>query len=129
MLQLPLLSVSVPSPPTHVGAKTVNSTAIKVTWQLPLQPNGEISFRLYYWQSSEGWGTRKRAYDGPGFESTVAGLHEYVAYTFFVQAYNVKYSWNSIAVNVSETTHPAGKITVKIINSFQRSYPKEKHGE
>ncbi|XP_068670555.1 receptor-type tyrosine-protein phosphatase F-like [Montipora foliosa] len=96
-----------PSPPTHVGAKTVNSTAIKVTWQLPLQPNGEIFFRLYYWQSSEGWGTRKKAYDGPGFESTVAGLHEYVAYTFFVQAYNVKYSWNSIAVNVSETTHPA----------------------
>ena len=97
-----------PSPPTKFAAKTVNSSAIKVTWQAPLHPNGEIFFQLYYWQSSEGFGTRKAAYDGPRFEFLVVGLHEFVTYTFMVEAYNVKYSWRSTAVNVSETTHPAG---------------------
>lgn len=99
-----------PSPPTKVAAKTVNSSAIKVTWQAPLHPNGEIFFRLYYWQSSGGFGTRKPAYDGPMLEFVVAGLHEFVTYTFMVEAYNVKHSWKSAAVNVSETTHPAGNV-------------------
>ena len=88
----------------------MNSSAIKVMWQAPLSPNGEIQYRLYYWQSSEGSGTRKLAYDGPEFEYTVTGLHEYVTYTFMLQAYNVKYSWSSGAINASETTHPAGNI-------------------
>lgn len=98
-----------PSPPVNVVAKTVNSTAIKVTWEAPLNPNGEILYRLYYWQSSEGAGTKKLAYYGPLLEHIVAGLHEYVTYTFMLQAYNVKHSWSSTATNATETTHPAGK--------------------
>ncbi|KAL9967588.1 hypothetical protein ACROYT_G025850 [Oculina patagonica] len=96
-----------PSPPVNVVAKTVNSTAIKVTWQVPLNPNGEIYYRLYYWQSSEGAGTKRRAYDGPLLEHIVAGLHEFVTYIFMLQAYNVKHSWSSTATNATETTHPA----------------------
>ena len=97
-----------PSPPVNVVAKTVNSTAIKVTWGAPLNPNGEILYRLYYWQSDQGAGTKRLAYDGPLSEHVVVGLHEYVTYTFMLQAYNVKHSWSSAAMNVSETTHPAG---------------------
>ena len=91
-----------------VVAKTVNSTAVKVTWQVPLNPNGEIFYRLCYWQSSTGAGTKRLAYDGSLLEHVVVGLHEYVTYTFMLQAYNVKYSWSSAATNATETTHPAG---------------------
>lgn len=93
----------------------MNSTAIKVTWRAPLQPNGEISYRLYFWQSSQGFETSKLAYDGMLLEYTVADLHEYVTYTFMIQAYNVKYSWKSTGTNVSETTHPAGKFLTSSI--------------
>jgi len=93
----------------NIAAKTVNSTAIKVTWQAPLHPNGEIYYRLYYWRSSEGVGTKRLAYDGPLLGHTVTGLHEYVTYTFTLQAYNVKYFWNSTATSATETTHPAGE--------------------
>lgn len=48
-------------------------------------------------------------------EYTVADLHEYVTYTFMIQAYNVKYSWKSTGTNVSETTHPAGKFLTSSI--------------
>lgn len=94
----------------NIVAKTVNSTAIKVTWQEPLYPNGDIYYRLYYWQSSEGAGTKRLAFDGPLLEHIVAGLHEYITYTFMLQAYNVKYLWTSEAINATETTHPAGEI-------------------
>ena len=96
----------------NIVAKTVNSTAIKVTWQAPLYPNGEIYYRLYYWQSIEGAGTKSLAYDGPSLGHTVTGLHEYVTYTFMLQAYNFKYLWTSKAINATVTTHPAGKTFV-----------------
>ena len=110
-LLLDILSsvILAPSPPVNIAAKTVNSTAIKVTWQAPLYPNGEIYYRLYYWLSSEGVGTKRLAYDGPLLGHTVAGLHEYVTYTFTLQAYNVKYFWNSTATSATETTHPSGE--------------------
>ena len=101
-----------------IVAKTVNSTAIKVTWQVPLYPNGNISYRLYYWLSSEGAGTKRLAYDGLSLVHTVAGLHEYVTYTFMLQAYNVKYLWTSKAINASETTHPAG-MTFTVYNDVK----------
>ncbi|KAJ7370453.1 hypothetical protein OS493_032344 [Desmophyllum pertusum] len=87
--------------------KQLNSTAVKVTWQVPLNPNGEIFYRLYYWQSSTGAVTKRLAYDGSLLEHVVVGIHEYVTYTFMLQAYNVKYSWSSAATNATETTHPA----------------------
>jgi len=93
----------------NIVARTVNSTAIKVTWQAPLNPNGEINYRLYHWQSNEGVGTELLAYDGPLLEHTVAGLHEFVTYTFMLQAYNVKHLWTGTAINATETTHPAGE--------------------
>ena len=108
-----MVSVLEPSPPTNLVAKTLNSTAIKVTWQRPLHPNGEILYRVQYWQSSGELG--KKSHVEPGLELTVAGLHEYVKYTFSVQACNSRYS--SILVNVSERTHPAGKITVGLLGS------------
>ena len=86
----------------------MNSTAIKVTWEKPLHPNGKIFYRLYYWQTREGAGTKLVAYEGPLMEYVVGGLHEYVPYTFMVQAYNVRYSWSSAGTNATETTHPAG---------------------
>lgn len=86
----------------------MNSTAIKVTWEKPLHPNGEIFYRLYYWQTREGAGTKLVAYEGALMEYVVGGLHEYVPYTFMVQAYNKRYSWSSAGTNATETTHPAG---------------------
>jgi len=77
-----------PSPPVNIVAKTINSAAIKVTWQTPLYPNGEINYRLYYWLSSEGVGTKRLAYNGPSLEHTVAGLQEFLTYTLMLQAYN-----------------------------------------
>ena len=50
----------------------------------------------------------------------MADLHEYVTYTFMIQAYNVKYSWRSTGMNVSETTHPAGKFPTS--NITHRSF-------
>ena len=99
-----------PSPPTDLTTHTLNSSAIRVSWQIPLNANGEILYRLYYWQNSEGPGSRKLIYDGPLLEYIVAGLHEYVTYTFMLLAYNVRFEWSSTAVNASETTHPAGKL-------------------
>lgn len=110
----------------NIVAKTTNSTAIKVTWQAPLYPNGEINYRLYYWLSSEGVGTKRLAYDGPSLEHTVAGLHEFVTYTFMLQAYNVKYLWNSTAINATETTHPAGE-TFIVYNT--RFFPGRQYGQ
>ena len=109
----------------NIDAKTVNSTAIKVTWQAPLYPNGDIYYRLYYWQSSEGAGTKRSAYDGPLLEHIVAGLNEYVTYTFMLQAYNVKYLWTSEAINATETTHPAGE-TFIVYNP--RFFPGQQYG-
>ena len=102
----------------NIAAKTLNSTALKVTWEAPLHPNGEINYRLYYWQSSEGVGTKRLAYDGPLLEHTVAGLHEYVTYTFMLQAYNVKNVWTSAATNATETTHPAGDTFIDFTDLF-----------
>ena len=99
-----------PSPPTDLTTHTLNSSAIRVSWKIPLNPNGEILYRLYYWQNSEGPGSRQLIYTGSLFEYIVAGLHEYVTYTFMLLAYNVRFEWNSTAVNTSETTHPAGKL-------------------
>ena len=99
-----------PSPPTDLTTHTLNSSAIRVSWQIPLNPNGEIFYRLYYWQNSEGPGSRKLIYDGPLLEYIVAELHEYITYTFMLLAYNVRFEWSSTAVNASETTHPAGKL-------------------
>jgi len=39
----------------------------------------------------------------------VAGLHEFVTYTFMLQAYNVKHLWTGTAINTTKTTHPAGE--------------------
>ena len=106
----------------NVVARTVNSTTIKVTWGVPLNPNGEIYYRLFYWQTSEGAGTKSLAYEGPLLEHTVAGLHEYVSYTFMVQAYNVRYTWSSTGTNATETTHPAGKLFSDLFITLRCGY-------
>ena len=87
----------------------MNSTAIKVTWEEPLHPNGVIFYRLFYWRTSEGAGSKRLAYNGSLLERVVGGLHEYVLYTFVVQAYNARYSWRSAGTNATDSTHPAGK--------------------
>ena len=99
-----------PSPPTDLTTHTLNSSAIRVSWQIPWNPNGEIFYRLYYWQNSKGPGSGQLIYDGPLLEYIVAGLYGYVTYTFMLLAYNVRFEWSSTAVNASETTHPAGKL-------------------
>ena len=110
-----------PSSPRNLSAKSINSTAVKVTWISSQNPNGEIQYRLFYWQSSEGPGAKRQAYDGPALEHVIAGLHEFVAYTFTLLAYNVKYSWSSPVVNSTETTHPEGKrmLEKKFIGCFE----------
>jgi len=99
----------------NIVAKTINSAAIKVTWQTPLYPNGEINYRLYYWLSSEGVGTKRLAYNGPSLEHTVAGLQEFLTYTLMLQAYNA-----------TETIRPAGE-TFIVYNT--RFLPGRQYGQ
>ena len=48
-------------------------------------------------------------YEGLDTFYVVAGLEEYVVYTFTVVSFNIKYGWTSEQVVAKETTHPAGK--------------------
>ncbi|XP_067022800.1 receptor-type tyrosine-protein phosphatase delta-like isoform X6 [Acropora muricata] len=97
---------AVPSPPRNVTAQSLNSTAIKVTWDEALHPNGIISYKVYKRRSVEKEDADQQIYDGLDTVYIAAGLEEYVKYTFTVVSLNVKYQWTSQRVIAMETTHP-----------------------
>lgn len=90
-------------------AKSVNSTAIKITWIKALHPNGIISYELYKRLSKEDGQNDQMVYAGTGTSHVAAGLQEYVMYTFTVVSVNIRHKWKSKPVVVMETTHPAGQ--------------------
>lgn len=108
-----LSAVSEPYPPTNLSAKSINASAISVSWQAPSKPNGEIEYRLYIRLSNEEPGSNRPVYDGRALVHVVSGLQEFVEYTLTLVAFNVKYSWNSTVVLLNITTLPDSKFAAR----------------
>ncbi|KAJ7370454.1 hypothetical protein OS493_032345 [Desmophyllum pertusum] len=89
------LQVKEPSPPRNLTAKSVNSTAIKVTWVKALYPNGVIHYRLYMRVSDEEEQANQSVYEGMDTAYVLSGLEEFVKYIFTVVSFNKKKNWTS----------------------------------
>ncbi len=99
--------LSGPSPPRNLTAKSINSSAILVSWVTPVNLNGKIKYRLSFNKRSE------LVYDGNGTRYLVSNLKPYTQYTFSLVAYNIKYNLTSAAVHTLESTPQDGKFFLK----------------
>ena len=98
-----------------MSAKSVNSTAVRVSWVQPNDPNGEISYKLSYRKSNKPPSADIDVYHGTDTQYTVAGLEEYVLYHFTVVAFNrIHEDWISPSAFAVETTHPAGRVSLRL---------------
>ena len=102
-------SILEPSPPRNVTAKSVNSTAIRVSWFKALNPNGKINYKLRVRLSGEKEEESRPVYEGNDTTYLVTGLQEYVKYAFTVVSFNIKNKWESKPVVAVESTRPSGK--------------------
>ena len=102
-------SILEPSPPRNVTAKSVNSTAIRVSWVKALNPNGKINYKLRVRLSGEKEEENRPVYEGNDTTYLVTGLQEYVKYAFTVVSFNIKNKWESKPVVAVESTRPSGK--------------------
>lgn len=99
----------VPSAPQNLSTKTLNATAIRVSWKEPKKLNGKIKYRLSCERTGEPSSVAKLLYDGNNTQFIVSDLKPYTRYIFSVTAYNVKYNLSSSEVFTEETTDQAGK--------------------
>ena len=102
-------SIPEPSPPRNVTARSVNSTAIRVTWVEALNPNGKINYKLYVRLSGESEEENRLVYERNDTMYIVAGLEEFVNYTFTVASFNIRNKWTSKPIVAVESTRASGK--------------------
>lgn len=100
-------SIPEPSPPRNVTARSVNSTAIRVTWVEALNPNGKINYKLYVRLSGESEEKNRLVYERNDTMYIVAGLEEFVNYTFTVASFNIRNKWTSKPIVAVESTRPS----------------------
>ena len=105
-----IFDLAEPSPPLNLSTQSVNSTAILVSWQQPVDSNGKIKYRLSINTGSEQSAFYQVVYDGNNTQYLVSDLKPFTKYNLQVTAYNVKYNLSSLSVVAMETTSQAGRL-------------------
>ena len=91
----------------NVSAVNVSSSAINVTWETPLVPNGIVrEYQVTYYQTSLGDANSTATRTENTF-LVITGLQFFTEYTVFVQAFTIQLGVESDRVN--ETTNQDGK--------------------
>ena len=96
-----------PSTPQNLSAQSISSTEIQVSWKAPVNTNGNVKYRLSFYNASEPSAAPKLVYDGNATQYLVSNLMPYTLYTFEVTAYNVKYNLSSASTDTLEKTDQA----------------------
>ena len=96
-----------PSTPQNLSAQSISSTEIQVSWKAPVNTNGNVKYRLSFYNATEPSAAPKLVYDGNATQYLVSNLMPYTLYTFEVTAYNVKYNLSSAATDTLEKTDQA----------------------
>lgn len=99
---------AVPTVPRNVKARSINSTAIQISWMEPEFPNGVIVYHLFYRQQGEE--DMKLAFAGSEKQFVVTGLKLIIAYEFKVEAYNIRLGKSGPNQTIVARTSSAGNI-------------------
>lgn len=95
---------SASSPPLNVNATTINSTAVRVTWEQPAAANGMIRYYTVVYGLNDSSPTQEL--NSTGLIVEVTGLNPFNYYVFYVLAFTVEPSNRS--ENVTALTDEAG---------------------
>ncbi|GAB1601234.1 neogenin isoform X9 [Argonauta hians] len=78
--------VRVPSPPRNAIAEAVSSTSIRVQYEPPEEPNGQIkSYKIIYYEVGA---NKEASIDVRGLEHVLTNLKQFRDYSFRVEAHN-----------------------------------------